>query len=501
MPAFFPVATERDRGEIAILRMEPVDIAAPGHKLSIEWSPAEGTTKAEVERAALTLYPAVAEEIDAEANFRANGSGWVVDVPEGRRVRALGLRGFHLPDGDDLTNAPPPDMRIAVAFPRPQGGGFDSPRFSVPEVFQQGAVPPTLRGATFSNKVLQLSPAVAARQVRISLVNGPNPPEFQEQASELDNVQLVTHTAARNAKILAPDGAPLWETPEFDPDADGAEIDLRQSLEAALNQKLQAGEPLAVEFTVIADPPAVSIVQFSGARGSLVRTQPGILQTVLEGDLVALALDGPLPEEQPKSVTGDLTIHYNGIRILETASDPLPPSYAPVSGVIVGTQPALRALAPAALTDRQPARVGIFGRAPEPCELAIEFVEVIGDTVGATLSPPGVLKLDVSTALATHWAELPADLRIDKPAGVRVRANTGRFFWAQQVVRIAVYDPDPGGRSLFLNSSLLAQVRESESHQPAFAFPVGVFRDAAPRLVSDLFLTVEFSDLTLRYAR
>jgi hypothetical protein len=501
MATFFPVATERDRGDRAILRMEPVDISAPGRKLSIEWNTAKGATKVEVESAALTLYPAVAEEIDPEANFRANGSGWVVDVPAGRRVRALGLNGFHLLDGDDLTNAPPPDMRIAVAFPAPQGGGFDSPRFSVPEVFQQGAVPPTLRGAAFSNKVLQLSPAVAARQVRISLVTGANPPEFQEQASQLETVQLVTHTAARNAKVLTPDGAPVWETPEFDPDADAAEIDLRQALEAALNEKLHAGKPLAVDFTVTADAPARSMVLFSGARGVLVRTQPGTVQTVLEGDPVALKLDASLPDEQPRSVTGDLTIHYHGIRILESASDPLPAANAALSGTIVRAQGAVRVLAPSALTGQQPARIGVFGRAPEACELAIEFVEVIGDTVGQTLSPPAVLKLEPSTALATHWAELHQDLTIDKPAGVRVRANTGRFFWAQQVVRVSIFDPEPGGRSLFLNSTLFAPVHESESHQPAFAFPAGVFRNAAPALVSDLFLTVEFSDLSLRYAR
>ena len=56
-------------------------------------------------------------------------------------------------------------------------------------------------------------------------------------------------------------------------------------------------------------------------------------------------------------------------------------------------------------------------------------------------------------------------------------------------------------RPLFLGSTRLKEIVETESHEPAFRFPVAAFRNVAPALRSDLFMTVDISDLTLRYAR
>jgi hypothetical protein len=503
----FDDVTERAR-----VRVSPsaVDIAGPGHRIAIAWRSVAGATRAEVASALLTIHPAVAEEVQANANFRADGSGWVIEATPGKRVRAIGLSGFKQPGGAELTGSLPDGMRIAVAFPQVQGGGFDSPRFAVPAVGRQGAVPPTLTGATFANKVLHLTPSVEASRVRISLVTGANPPAFAEQVTELRSVQLTTHTATRNAKVTGPDGAALWQVPELDPDADPAGVDLRQALEAALNRKLQSGEPLQAEFMVMADAPARAAIGFRGAAGALVRTEAGIIRKVLEGDPVALAVDrpprGPLSEEAPHSVVGDLTIRYDGLRILESVSDAMPAATVPVSGIVVGAHAAVRDFPPAVLANHRPARIGVVGRAPEPCELAIEFVEVIGDTVGSSLSPPAVLAIDPDGELRTRWVGLPPALRLDRPAGVRVRANRGRFFWAASqagppLIRVAIVDPDPGGRPVFLDSAKLADVSHLESHQSAFRFPESTFRGQTPRLHSDLFLTVDCSDLTLRYAR
>jgi hypothetical protein len=80
----------------------------------------------------------------------------------------------------------------------------------------------------------------------------------------------------------------------------------------------------------------------------------------------------------------------------------------------------------------------------------------------------------------------------------------GRFFWAgaeRPLVRVAIHDPDPAGRPLLLGTTTLQAVQAQEQHLPGFVLPAAAFRKTAPLLRSDLFLTVDLSDLTLRYAR
>ena len=522
------IAVERiDASERRIARPPAsVSIAPPGHAVSVSWNPVAGATKAEVTRAALTIYPAVAEETHADATMRADGAGWSIDVPAKRRVKALALVGLKQPGGDVLTGGLPGGMRLTVAFPQVQGGGFDTPRFAVPQVGRDNAVPPTLTGASFSSGVLQMTPATAASRVRVALVTGDNPSSFADQATELTRVNLTTHAAARNAKVTGPDGTVVWEVPEFDPDAEPADIDLRHVLEAALTPQVAGGGPLQAAFTITADAPARASVSFGGASGFLVRVEDGVVRTVLEGDPVEPAF-ADFAAETPNGATGDLTVRYEGVRILETVSDAIPagpkgpalqgsqgpalqgsqgPALHAVSGVIVGPAEAVRALPPHALDGHSPARIGIYGRAPEACELAVEFVATSGEVAGAALAPPAVLVIEPGGELRTHWAVLPEDAALTGASGVRVRANSGRFFWAfnqdgAPIVRVAVFDPDPGGRPLFLGPTRLIDVGAIESHQPSFAFPAAVLRGAVPRLASDLFLTVDISDLSVRYAR
>jgi hypothetical protein len=502
-----PVMVQAQLIPEVLVFLAPMDIGEPGHEVAVEWKPAAGATAVEVNRALLTIYPAVAEEVHADVPLTQSGQGWVIAVPTNKRVKKLTLNGFKFGE-DNLTSASdlPAGMRVAVAFPPPQGSGFDAPRFSIPEVGWQGAIPPTLTGATFSNKVVNLNRAVEAAKVRIALVSGSIPSEFADQPSTLQSVTVTTHATAREAKVTGPDGTVHWQMAEIDPEAAPSEVDIRFALEAAFSGMLGSDEPLKASFLVSASVPARATVNFSGASGFLARTEEGVLENFLEGDPVAVELGGPLADETPASVTGDLTIRYSGIRILETVSDPLPAATAPVSGAVVGTQPALRVLPPQALKSLQLARIGVFGRAPEDCELSIELVEVIGDTVGETLSSPAVIEVTKESRLRTHWADLPANVTVDRPAGIRVRANRGRFFWASNEigdpsVHIAIHDPDPGGRTLHLGESKLKDIHDSELREPGFFFPVNQFRSAVPELRSNLFLEVDLSDLTMRYAR
>lgn len=522
--ADFGIAAEVELAEL-LLAAPPVDVGGAGHPIAVAWPGVLGATRAAVTSAALDLVPAVAEEVHAGVAVTADGAGWTIAVPPGRRVRAIGVRGLRLPGGEALTGALPDGMRLSVAFPRPAGGGFDAPRFAVPAVGRAGAVPPTLTGASFADGVVRLDPAVRGARVRLALVTGAGPAEFADQATELDGVQLVTHTAARQARVTGPDGAVLWQSPELDPEAPTVTVDLRQAIEGAFTRQLAAaagatppaGSPvgppvgppaeLRAELRVTADAPARLGVRFGGARGALVRVEPGVVRTVLAGDPVALALAGPLADETPSQVVGGLTVRYDGVRLLETASDALPAPGAAIGGAVVGERGVVRAVAPGALAGRTLARLGVFGRAPEEgCELVVELVAMDGAIVGAPLAPPAVLAVPPEAAMRGWWVTLPPGLRVDGAAGVRLRCNTGRFFWAhgeaaRPVVRVAIADPDPGGRGVFLGGVRLATVRGATAHEVAAAFPTAPFRGRAPRLASELWVTVDCSDLTLRYAR
>jgi hypothetical protein len=114
------------------------------------------------------------------------------------------------------------------------------------------------------------------------------------------------------------------------------------------------------------------------------------------------------------------------------------------------------------------------------------------------------LTLTPDNEIHTRWVEVPAGVTLSGPLGLRVRANRGRFFWVtreQPLARLAIHDPNPGARPLFIGTTRLKEIVETSSHEPAFRFPVAAFRDVEPALRSELFLTVDISDLTLRYAR
>lgn len=486
--------------------LDEVDIAAPGHSIAVRWDGVAGATDVEVDHALITLSPSVAEEIGPAA-LSQSGRAWIVQVPQHKRVRALGLSGFEDGAGNPISGSAslPANTRVSLALPAP-GGGFDAPRFAVPAIPARGALPATLTGASFQAGSLRISPAVAATKLRVALVSGADPAEFSDQDCALKSVSLTTHTPAHNAQVTGPDGSVLWQSQELDPDAARVEVDARMSLKAALQQKLQRGETLEAELRVSADPPARVFVGFSGARGALLRVRPGVLRTLLEGDPQPLALAEPIAAETPSAVAGDLTLTYLGVRILPSASDVVPPSSASVSGRVVAAEPSLRALPPAALSGWELARIGVYGRAPEDCELYIDLVELRGASPGASLSPALVLPVPAEQRLKTHWAAWPEPLQVAGPAAIRVRASIGRFFWAESaaqspIVRVAVYDPDPAGRPLHLGTNPLVQVATAYTHLPGFAFPNAPFRAQPPLMQSELFLTVDCSDLRLRYAR
>jgi hypothetical protein len=115
-----------------------------------------------------------------------------------------------------------------------------------------------------------------------------------------------------------------------------------------------------------------------------------------------------------------------------------------------------------------------------------------------------VIQLEPSERVATHWFELSQMDPPARPTAVAVRATRGRFFWAANaapLVRVAVWDPGPEPTPLLFGSTVVATIDAAGVHQPARTLPAAAFAGGQPLVSSDLFLTVDVSDLTLRYAR
>ncbi len=484
----------------------PVAIGGAGYAIRASWPMAAGATKVVVDSAAATIGSTTATENHADLPARKDGNGWIVDLPAGRRLTALTLIGFKPAGGGELVSGVPDNMHITVAFPAQKGGGFDSPRLAVPALDGHGAIPPILAGASFSDRVLRINPGVDAARVRIALVTGDDPPSFDEQATELSTVHARTDTPPRHARLAGPDGAVVWQTPLFEPDAPDATADFRAPLEAALGAKLAAKSALDVTFMLAADDPAQAYVDLAGPSGALLRIEKDVLHVALEGDPVMLPLAAPIASETPAAVTGDVSLRYAGLRVLETVSDRVPAAGTPIAGAIVGVDGATRALPAEALAGFRPARVGVYGRAPVATELSIEFVRLAGNQPAQAVAPPAVVAVAAGDAFITHWGTVPRDTVLSGASGIRVRANRGRFFWANNdsgngLVRVAIVDPDPGGRAVSIGGAPLLTVSESRSARKSLPFPAASFAGAVPLFESNLFLTLDIADLTLRYRR
>jgi hypothetical protein len=475
------------RGEV----VAPVSISAPGFSREIVWAPVPGATGVELAEASLSVRAAEAREVFPDVAVISSGNHRDVTVPEGRSVRAIGLDAV-----------PSPDQRLVLSLPSVRGG-FEAPIYASKDIDNGDMAPSSPERAPLSNGLFQLPRSVTASKLRLSMATGNKVVDFKPVPFALSRVNLQTATAPRNLRVTGPDGAVLWQAPSLPIDSAAAEVDLKVPLEIAFKKSLT--NPRAV-VTVAGDEPSLAYVRFSGVHGALLRVEDGIRKLSIKGAPTPLALASPLAPEQPATAIGDLTITYEGLRILETVSDTVPAMTRFAEGPIVGPGASpLHVFPPEALAGINPARIGILGRAPEDCEIALEFVPVVGNTVGPAIGPPAVLTLGASNRIALHWAEIPSGLVLGKSLALRARANRGHFLWmaieARPVVRMAIVDPDPGGRPLRVSNVDLSAVAAAKTHLTKFAFPAALFRNGFPSFASDLFLTVEISDLTLRYAR
>jgi hypothetical protein len=508
------VVVEEVRGEVAVLA-SPVDVAPPGHALRFQWAAAAGASRAEVTSASLQVRPALVRESLGQLPISPSTSHVDITVPGSKRITSLQLEGLRKKNDDgswtdvrnssDLADGGP---RLVISVQDPAADWL--PLYTVPQVRKRGVLPAMFTGASFANRVLTLPAEVAAPKLRLSVVKNSLPEDFQAVDLEVNRVVGWAEVPPRDLALLGPGDAAAWAYPgELFPGSPPVDVDFRIPLQVALEAALAQGGPLDVTFTLRGASPGRAYVTGGNARGALVRAFPGVWQSRLQGDPLPLDL-GPglqgtgLAAERAASVTADLTVRYEGIRILETVSASVPRAAGGVEGHVLTTEPRIVELPPAALGTLPVVRVGLIGRAPEDCELSVALVDLAGGPPGTPLGPPGVIQAGATATVGTVWIDLPPFASPTGPFGLSAHTNRGRFFWVvaggRPAIRVAVRDPDPGGRPLRLGGQLLAAVH-GDLHHPGFGLPPAAFASAPPSLESDLFLTVDLSDLELRYGR
>jgi hypothetical protein len=189
--------------------------------------------------------------------------------------------------------------------------------------------------------------------------------------------------------------------------------------------------------------------------------------------------------------------------------DAVPTTQGDVRGQIVAEEPRGRIVLDGEIAAYPVARIGLIGRAPEACELSVWLAPPLENgRAGEPLADPGVVQLAAGSAMRVIWVELPQAITHIGPLSVQVRANRGRFLWVagtQPSLKIAVLDQEPNGRPILLQGRLMVNMATGRVHLPRANLAPELFAGGQgahlPLLSSELFVTVEFTDLTLRYVR
>lgn len=465
------VALDRDFvATFAVDRIsEPVDLAA-GWELVVDWGSVGGMNDVRVDAASLEIARTTDVQPSAKPwNFVKSGDAFDITVEDAARVRSLTLEGL-----PSLLN-----RLIVVSLP----GGM--PLYTAPEVKRNGVIPPTFTGASIAGNVLTL-PDLAAPKVRIALVKDSFPEDAGPQAMTLTGVS-GRGTTLTSDLVLTQDGAAVWSIPGEMPAAKTS-VDLRFFIENAFKAKAKAGQPLVTTFRLIGKGKAG--VAVTRARGAVIRRVSGILTTELAGEAVTLPVPAPpLASDLPSRAIADVTLAYHGMR-LEWRDD-VPASEGGIEGLVVGETAIARRFPPQAFDGMAIAKIGVVGRSPVDCELVVQLLDA---NSGAVLLQPSAATLAASNKTGVVWFDVPQKEPFGVPLAVAARTNHGRFLWAASpdpLLRIAVYDPDAGNLPVLIGGSDARQKTLSGAQ----------FASKPPLAESDLFATVDVSDLTLEYGR
>jgi hypothetical protein len=493
-----------------LVKVQPpieIPIEKPGHSLPLTWTAVPGCTTAELTVARIELAASGVERPIA-TNITLNNLGRIIDLDGMAHVVKIVLKKPTTVTGTDTvtaltTSADLQNNSLRFVVAADLGDGQMTPCLCSPGLGTRGSLPPALRTMSFDAGVLSFD-ALTTRTIRFSLVRGNAPEEFEEIQIDLGSISVIGLSGPVDCTVKSVSGTTIWSYPDELP-LNNAKytIDLRQAFEADLAAALKAGAPLVSGVTISGESGLIKLWQ-PAFTGALKRSVPGITRVELCGEAVGLPSFDQLPAEQPTHVTGDLAVSYNGIRLCSDLCDHIPPGPT-INGSVVGNQPVICPLPANALQGLPLARIGLIGRAPVTCELALSIVELVNGTPVRTLAIETTQTIQAADRCGLYWIDLDRIQYNVPQIGIAVRAVRGRFLWAQTgqryALRLAVWDPSPPTTALTLAGLTVTRCDATAVNKRNFAFPAAAFVNLAPRLMSLLFLTVDISDLELRYAR
>ena len=492
---------------------EVVNLSGGGHLHTFRWEPVSGVDKVEITSATVRLGAAAVETAEP-FTFQHQSNHINIQVGLGKAIRTLKLTGLTggdaavaLHNSTDVNNN---DLKLLVAIADPNGAY--SPVHSMPAVPASGVFPSSFTGASFQNDTISFSTPIHAATIRLQLVDRGFPEETAKQPIALDAVSGTYLSLPIDLAIQLDNGSSLFEFPgELPLQSPDVNIPLVPALMDVFQQKLDAAEPLESTLSIIAAASSggsnsVAQVAIGDATGFLSRTVSGTHRRVLTGEALPLELplQAPLATESPHSATGDVSITYDGIKLVNELSSELPSQNGNITGHIVAAHKKLKILPPDALIEKRLARVGIIGRSPEPCELVMELLDMTGGIQGAVILDPVTVQLEADAKINVHWFEVADQSPFNLPVGIALRTNIGRFFWVDEsdpLIKLAIYDDDPGTETVRLGGHTIATGDQLPFSQQSHSLPAELFGPSLPIAASDLFVTLDIADLTLRYAR
>jgi hypothetical protein len=506
-PVFYGKA-EMPAPVVVTVMPEIISLSEAGHEIPVAWKAVPECTGAKVEAASLTLAAALVQR-PVNATVSQEGNSRVIKFGASVTVTKLVFTDLKMPLEDGTGNSItlrqtsdlPPDRRLVVSAADAAGNFY--PMATAPAAPQREMLPPPVGTASFASSTLSFT-GIKTDKIRLSLVSGGFPEDYVQKAFEVASITAYADFGPTDCRVVDGTDKELWSFPgELTAAIAPAEIDLKIPLETELNSAISKKEAPNVSFRVKGGQDCKAKLWKGAFRGRLVRSVKGVTTVELEGESKPLPCFSSLPEEVPTQVVGDLAVRYKGIRLCPGLNDSLPTGK--VSGTIVGTWDVVRPLASAQLAGMPVARIGLIGRAPEKCELAIRLVRLINGIPAESLGAEVVISVNPSPFFSLSWCD-PKRVDIgDAAAGLAVRAVSGRFFWAKgdedYLVKIAVYDENPTQQPVTLTGETLVQAGAQEISLPGHSFPAAPFSGTSPVLDSLLFLTVDFSDLELGYAR
>lgn len=520
-----------------------LNLSGLGYTQTFSWHTVEGANKVELNTGQCRIGSTA---VEALANFSFTNQNQRLDINTGanKAIRSLQLSGLSNDDTALHNSSHISSNNFKLLVSVTDANGAFTPIYAIPAVPASGVFPQSYVGASFNNDTLSFSKPLQTDTIRLQLVDEDFPEATSAQNINLSSVQGSYLSLPQNLAVTLNKGLdegldqnPNNSTVLFnfaDPLAlqmPNIEVPFVQQLLNTFQQQLDAQEALVASLKLSAstdNDEAFASVLITTPTGYLLRELSGLHTTEVAGEAspLNLTLEQALSAEQASSVIGDISIQYKGIRILPDLSDSVPEHSGNIQGQVVSLNPKLKSLPPQALTNQALARIGIIGRAPEDCELVLEIIDMSGGIEGSVLIGPLVKQLSANTAqantpIALHWFELDEQPAPNVPLGIRLRCNIGRFFWAgspEPQLQLAIYDPDPGDESIHLltantvtdstatnntaiDSTVIARGNQLPFSAQKHHFPQAQFRQYLPEITSNLFLTVDIADLTLRYAR